>query len=133
MTDFSRTPPLAPSLAMAGTWAVLGVCSGLAMALAAWLLIAPDVGPPPLFPYQDKVFHLICFGGLTGPAVLALPRRYAPFWLAHMIALGGGIEIVQTLSRKGRQGDVTDFLADLVGIALAFVIARMLRRVAEGE
>ena len=53
------------------------------MALAAFLLIAPDVGPPPLFLFQDKLFHAICFAALTGPAVLVLPARYLGFWLAH--------------------------------------------------
>ena len=89
------------------------------MALAAWLLIAPDVGPPLAFPFQDKVFHVIAFGCLTGPAVLALPRRYMWFWAAHMLALAAGIEIVQTLGGEGRSGSVWDFLADVVGVALA--------------
>lgn len=108
-------------------WAVLGVGSGLTMAVAAWLLISPEVGPPPAFPWQDKVFHFIAFGALTGPAMLALPKRYAPFWLAHMAALGAGIEIVQQRMGEGRTGSVTDFLADLAGIAAAYVIARLVR------
>lgn len=108
-------------------WAALGVCSGLGMALAAWLLMAPDVGPPPTFPYQDKVFHLVAFGCLTGPAALALPRRYLGFWLAHMVALAAGIEVVQELAGDGRTGSVADFLADIVGIAAAFALARAIR------
>jgi hypothetical protein len=122
MTGISRSPSTLPIV-----WAVLGVCSGLAMAYAAWVLMAPDLGLPPAFPYQDKVYHFICFGALTGPAVLALPRRYQPFWLAHIVALGGGVEIVQGMAGEGRSADVTDFLADLVGIAVAFAIARLIR------
>ena len=109
------------------TFAVLGVLSGLAMALAAYLLIAPDVGPPPLFPLQDKLFHLIAFGALAGPAVLVLPRRYLWFWLAHMLALGAGIEVVQALGHDGRTGSVWDFLADVAGIAIALGIGRVIR------
>lgn len=97
------------------------------MALAAWLLISPHVGPPPRFPFQDKVFHAICFGVLTGPAVLALPRRYLGFWVAHMLALGAGIEVVQQLDGEGRSGDIIDFLADAVGVGLAVTIALMIR------
>lgn len=107
-------------------WAVLGVVSGLGMALAAFLLIAPDVGPPPTIPFQDKIFHAVAFACLTGPGVLVLPARYLWFWLAHMAALGGGIEIVQ--ERAGRSGDLVDFVADLVGIVLALAIGRWLRR-----
>lgn len=106
---------------------VLGVGSGLAMALAAFLLIAPDVGPPPAFPFQDKVFHAVAFAGLTVPAVLVLPRRYLWFWLAHMIALGVGIEIVQSVGDNGRSGSAWDFLADLVGIAVALGAGRAIR------
>lgn len=97
------------------------------MALAAFLLIAPEVGPPPAFPFQDKVFHAICFAALTGPAVLALPPKYLGFWLAHMVMLGAGIEVVQSLGDNGRAGSVWDFMADLAGIAVALGIGRMIR------
>ncbi len=60
-------------------WTGLGIVSGLGMALAAWLLIAPDVGPPPAIPFQDKLFHMAAFACLAGPAVLALPKRYLWF------------------------------------------------------
>ena len=106
---------------------VLGVCSGGAMALAAFLLIAPDVGPPPAFPFQDKVFHAVCFAALTGPAVLALPPKYLGFWLAHMLMLGAGIEVVQALGHNGRVGSVWDFLADVVGVAAALGVGRLIR------
>jgi hypothetical protein len=106
---------------------VLGVGSGLAMALAAFLLIAPDVGPPPAFPFQDKAFHAVAFASLTVPAVLVLPRKYLWFWLAHMIALGVGIEIVQSVGDNGRSGSAWDFLADLAGIAVALGAGRAIR------
>jgi hypothetical protein len=108
-------------------FSVLGIGSGLAMALAAYLLIAPPPGPPPVIPFQDKLFHAVVFAALTGPAVLVLPRKYLWFWVAHMIALGAGIEIVQPLSDNGRTGSVWDFLADLAGIAAALGIGRALR------
>lgn len=106
---------------------VLGVLSGLAMALAAYLLIAPDVGPPPAIPFQDKIFHAIAFAALTGPAVLVLPLRHVGFWLALMIALGAGIEVVQTLGNIERSGSLFDFLADLFGIFVALGIGRAIR------
>jgi len=108
-------------------FAVLGAGSGLAMALAAWLLIATPVGPPPVLPFQDKLFHAIVFACLTGPAVLVLPRKYLWFWVAHMAALGAGIEIVQPLADNGRSGSLWDFLADIAGIAAALGIGRAIR------
>ncbi len=108
-------------------WAGLGAVSGLGMALAAWLFIAPDVGPPPAIPFQDKIFHAVAFACLTGPGVLVLPRRYLWFWVAHMVALGGGIELVQARGDEGRSGDVLDFAADVVGIVAALGVGRWLR------
>ena len=108
-------------------WAGLGVVSGLVMALAAWLFIAPDVGPQPAIPFQDKIFHAVAFACLTGPGVLVLPRRYLWFWVAHMVALGGGIELVQARGDEGRSGDVLDFAADVVGILVALGVGRWLR------
>jgi hypothetical protein len=110
-----------------GMWAGLGVVSGLGMALAAWLFIAPDVGPPPAIPFQDKIFHALAFACLTGPGVLVLPRRYLWFWVAHMVALGGGIELVQARGDEGRSGDVLDCAADVVGILVALGVGRWLR------
>ena len=109
-------------------WSAFGIASGLAMALAAWLLIAPTPGPPPVIPFQDKIFHVVAFAALTGPGVLALPARYLWFWVAHMVALGAGIEIVQSMMGAGRQGDVVDFIADGLGITLAVAIGRWMRR-----
>jgi hypothetical protein len=108
-------------------WAGLGVVSGLGMALAAWLFIAPDVGPPPAIPFQDKIFHAVAFACLTGPGVLVLPRRYLWFWVTHMVALGGGIELVQARGDEGRSGDVLDFAADVVGVLVALGVGRWLR------
>jgi hypothetical protein len=108
---------------------VLGVCSGLAMAYAAYSFIVPLKGVPLLFPFQDKVFHFLAFAGLTGPAVLVLPPRYMWFWIAHMVMLGAGIEIVQQLwlGPYGRSGSLTDLVADYSGIAVAFAVARAIR------
>ena len=108
-------------------WAALGVMSGLGMALAAWLFSAPDVGLPPAIPFQDKILHAAAFACLTGPGVLVLPPRYLWFWLAHMAALGGGIEIVQARAGEGRSGDVLDFAADVLGIVVALGVGRWLR------
>ena len=119
-----------PSRNVALLWCILGLASGLGMAVAAGLLIDPTPGPPPAIPFQDKIFHVLVFGCLTGPASLVLPSRSHWFWLAHMAALGGGIELVQGRMGQGRSADLLDFLADLVGIGLAVLIGRYIRRIA---
>ena len=84
-------------------WAGLGVVSGLGMALAAWLFIAPDVGPPPTIPFQDKIFHALAFACLAGPGVLVLPRR-----ASRMMAVFGGFSpiVVDIVSRNPHPSDV---------------------------
>jgi hypothetical protein len=109
-------------------WIALGVVSGVGMAMAAWLLTSPVEPPPIRIPFMDKVYHVVMFACLAGPGIVALPKRYQWFWLAHMAALGVGIEIVQARTNVGRSGDVLDFVADCVGIALAWGLGRMLRR-----
>lgn len=112
---------------------VIALCSGGAMAYAAYVLTAPGIGPPPMFPYQDKVFHAACFAVLTGPGVLVLPRRHLWFWIGHMAFLGIGIEVVQWKYIPTRTGSVEDFLADAVGIAAAFFVARAIRKAVIGR
>lgn len=106
---------------------VLGAVSGFGMAVAALMFIAPVDGPPPAIPFQDKIFHAVSFACLTGPGVLVLPKRYLWFWLAHMVVLGAGIEWAQARSDLGRSGDVVDFIADCVGIAVAYGVGRWVR------
>jgi len=130
MADDSSMAPEAGPVSGLIAQLVLGACSGGAMAYAAYVLISPTVGPPPLFPYQDKVFHAVCFGALTGPAALVLPKRYLWIWIAHMVLLGIGIEVVQAKWIPERTGSVLDFLADAVGIALAVWIGRSVRSLA---
>lgn len=106
---------------------VIALSSGVAMAYAAYVLTAPGIGPPPMFPYQDKVFHATCFAVLTGPGVLVLPRRYLWFWIGHLTFLGIGIEVVQWKYIPTRTGSVDDFLADAVGITAAYLVGRAIR------
>lgn len=111
---------------------VLGAVSGFGMALAALMFIAPVDGPPPTIPFQDKIFHALAFACLTGPGVLVLPKRYLWFWLAHMAVLGAGIECMQGRADLGRSADIVDFIADCVGIALAYGAGRWARGRFEG-
>jgi hypothetical protein len=107
---------------------ILGACSGGALALAAYLLIAPQVGPPPVLPFQDKLVHAVCLAGLTAPAVLVLPARYLAFWLAHMVMLGAGTRSSSPWARLAAKDLSGISLADVVRIALAVVIGRRIRR-----
>lgn len=106
---------------------LLGVISGAAFALLAYLLMGRDQGPPAMFPYQDKVLHFMAFAGVTAPAVLALPKRYLLFWVGHMALVALGTEYFQGLVYEQRTASAADALANALGIAAAVLICVPLR------
>lgn len=89
-----------------------------------------DTGAPPLFPYQDKVNHLLAFFALFCLGHVSLhfdffPKRrlgtwailaHAAFWLAY----GGFIELGQHFI-TGRDASLLDLATDGVGILLGLI------------
>ena len=76
---------------------------------------------------SDKVVHLAVFAVLTLAGCWArLPVVPLALGLAAYAAL---VEVVQgTVTALGRAGDVRDLAADLVGIGVGLVLARVLSR-----
>jgi VanZ family protein len=87
--------------------------------------------PGPDFEFADKVWHAIAFGGLAGLGCRALKYAGRPPLLAARdsalgaIALGGLLEVFQSFTAY-RSSDLLDFLADSAGVALAYVVLRVL-------
>ncbi len=86
----------------------------------------PDTLPP--FPMFDKLAHLGAFGLLS--LLLAIPTamvrvKYAISLLIRLLIIpaiyGAALEIIQPLV-SNRTGDPYDFLADLIGSGLAFLL-----------
>lgn len=84
----------------------------------------------PLIPHIDKLIHAIMFGGLCGAwyfdlyrsgVKLILRRRLAV--AAVCVAAGGLDELMQLLFTADRAGDLLDWCADAVGIAVAYFAA----------
>ncbi|WP_242532141.1 teicoplanin resistance protein VanZ [Salipiger thiooxidans] len=80
-----------------------------------YLTVGPRVVPGDALS-GDKVQHALGFGAIVFPAAVLRPR-----WLWSLVPavaiFGGIIEIVQM--SVGRDGELADWLADLVGLALA--------------
>ncbi|MGH8260141.1 MAG: hypothetical protein ACREUG_10670 [Steroidobacteraceae bacterium] len=110
----SRAPP--PHLELPQLWWLAG------WALLLFILygtLAPSADVPNLHVW-DKLEHAGAFFGLTlWFGGLIRRSRYAllAFW---MLLLGGGIELLQGYMGWGRDMDIHDFLADSIGIAVAF-------------
>ena len=96
---------------------VLTVLALLANAVAVFM---PGGDGVPLFPYADKVIHVLIF---AVPALLGLlaglPRRP---WLGALAVYAPVTEIVQATLIPSRDGSVGDLAADLLGLVSAAIV-----------
>ncbi|BDX08260.1 VanZ family protein [Planctobacterium marinum] len=90
------------------------VCTGLLC--ITWLSLKPPYVGPPGIPGIDKVQHLLAWGMVALPIVVAKPKGVYGFLLLLWLA-SGLIECVQPYFQ--RTFDVLDLLANGTGIALA--------------
>jgi hypothetical protein len=101
-----------------------------ALGLMFWLGLTPvDSLPGPDFELADKVWHLIAFGGLAGLLSRTIVYLGHPPLLAAReasliaVTLGAMLEVLQSFTRY-RSADFADFLADALGVALAYAALR---------
>lgn len=101
-----------------------------ALALMFWFGLTPLTSlPGPQFELVDKVWHLVAFGGLAG----LLSRAFAYFGRTALqaaaegslvaVTLGAMLEVLQSFTGY-RSSDWADFLADSLGVALAYAMLR---------
>jgi len=98
-------------------------------ALLSWLSLTPA---PPKIDHGilgwDKFQHALAYALLTLAAGRAFRRLSFPFratWLSAAVyaaLVGGGLEVLQGLSRTGRFADWADLLADLLGILAVLIL-----------
>ena len=121
--DLSPGAPVTPAGPLAAAdrkalWWVLGLL--LVVQLVA--LYSPGTvgvsGPP----YTDKVVHLAIFGLPLYVLGRLTPRRW--LWAGVFAVHAGVSEVVQYWFVPGRNGDVLDFAANLVGIGIALLALR---------
>lgn len=112
----------------------------LAVVLYATLYPDPlDDNTMPPIPHLDKLIHAVMMGGLYGAIVFdtqradrskSLSRAFLIAAAVGVIAFGALDEVAQTAMGLGRSGDGLDFVADFVGVAVAFFAAPpMVRKV----
>ncbi len=100
-------------------WTLLAVLTVLSLMPQAYL-------PPPAFSIWDKAQHAMGFAALTFLGLQTFSSK--PLQVAAaMLIYGGLIEVVQALS-GWRTGDWLDLLADAIGIAIAWAIWSLMRR-----
>ncbi|MEX2290969.1 MAG: VanZ family protein [Mycobacteriales bacterium] len=88
------------------------------------MLFAPTAGGPSLFEGSDKVVHLVLFGLLAATTRWRFgPQRRG---LVAVVAYAAGSEVVQAALLTNRSGEAYDVVADLLGAAAGWLLARRL-------
>jgi VanZ family protein len=101
-------------------------------ALAAFILLVICVLPSEDLPKTatgDRVEHTIAWFVLTATGYALAPRRV---WEIPVFAIAYGVvlEVLQGVAPTGRHSDVQDFVADVLGVAIATAGFLALRRLA---
>lgn len=94
---------------------------------AAFTLVMAVIPVPPSFA-TDKIEHMLAFAVLAGLAVFGFSRVAIWKLFLTFAVFGGTIELVQALPIVGRDGDWSDWLADLVTAGTMLAIGGGLRR-----
>lgn len=98
---------------------------GLAAAITFLLLL--EVKPTPQTWPKDKLQHAIIFALLTYLGVKAYPK-HALYICLGLAIYGGMMEPVQSIFTQTRTGSISDWLADLVGIAFIFYVLSLQKK-----
>ncbi len=104
---------------------LLAASAALALAVQLVVLYAPRAPGTPLFPGSDKVVHVLVFA----VPVLLLLLAGAP---ARLVVVVLGLhavvsEVVQGAVLPDRSADALDVVADLVGVAVGWLLWRLAR------
>ena len=86
-------------------------------------VVPTDSVSAPAIPYLDKWVHAAMY---AIPAfILALVGRLNRFWLVYLAGFGATVEVIQ--AQLGyRSGDIYDFLADIFGIILGWIVGSVI-------
>jgi VanZ family protein len=99
----------------------------LAALILSYMALAPTQDVPGADLVWDKAEHASAWTVLTlAGLVLSTKRRWAIGVFA--IVFGAVIEVLQAVMPFGRDGNVADWIADIIGIAAAYVIWAIARR-----
>jgi VanZ family protein len=104
----------------------LGVYA-LACAVLMYITLAPGKDVPGEGLVWDKAEHSLSWAILTGAGLLLSTRRR---WAIGLFAwlFGAAIEVGQATMPFGRDGNFADWIADTVGIAVAYLVWWGMRR-----
>jgi VanZ family protein len=118
---------------------VVRIAFWLALTLLSILfLLPPHYLAPDIFDWWDKLQHALAFGLLTILGLLAYATNKTPFQkqshriVVAMVLYGALIEVLQSVS-GWRYGEFGDWVADVVGVLLAWALFVMANRHSESK
>jgi VanZ family protein len=112
------SPVLRPELRFRKLWFFIGL---MLVALITVLSLLPSHDLPDVH-VSDKVEHTLAYVAL-GFWFGCLVARRDLIWLGlALVAFGGLIELLQGWMALGRQADIRDLWADVLGVAIGFVL-----------
>lgn len=100
-------------------WALLAVTTYLLL-----MELALSIGG---IPHADKIIHALIFLSLSSVGYLSFPQHRVLI-IVGLAFYGALTEVLQPLLTMTRHASLLDWLADLFGILLCFLIIRLLNR-----
>ena len=97
---------------------------------AGFALVMALLPQPPRVPGDpsDKVQHMLAFFVIALLGALAFPRLSLVRLAVALALFGAFIEIVQLVPALNRTGEVLDWVADMVAVAVALGLVALVRR-----
>ena len=95
----------------------------LALIFAFTMAVLPKPPKTPLDQLGDKVMHMIAFATLAGLAMAAFGREARWLIVERLAFLGAVIEVIQSIPALNRTCDIRDWLADVLAVVVAVLIA----------
>jgi VanZ family protein len=91
------------------------------------MALIPIEDVPNPFNLWDKTQHALAFVVLTITGCLAYPKKTKVVYIG-LILYGASIEIMQSTFTTTRVGEISDLLADTVGVGIGFIIYLVVRK-----
>ena len=108
-----------PALRYPRAWFCAGV---LVAAIVTFYSLLPADRVPQIG-VSDKIEHVVAYAVLAFWFASVVARWDYVFMILALVALGGGIEILQGLMKMGREADIRDFVADCIGAGVGLLLA----------
>lgn len=97
-------------------------------AAASFALVMAALPRPPELHVWDKWQHMAAFVVLTVLGRVAYPRFGWTKLMLALVAFGGFIELVQMVPEIHRDSQLSDWLADIFAVVVAFAVVGLVER-----